>query len=169
MNIKNNFFLFCMGLLIGIIAFPAIANIQKSPEAKKELRKPGFIFVELETKKIDQYIEFFKQVANLKLIRHEKTFSLMESEIGQLLLMNPSELPKSHPFYGKVTGKSQGLGVEISFVVANLKQSFEAAKASGWQISQGITLRPWGVYDFRVLSPDGYYLRFTEPPHYISD
>jgi hypothetical protein len=39
-----------------------------------------------------------------------------------------------------------------------------AVKQKGWPISTGIVRRPWGVRDFRVLSPDGYYLRFTEGP-----
>jgi len=29
-------------------------------------------------------------------------------------------------------------------------------------VSTGIVRRPWGVRDFRVLAPDGYYFRFTE-------
>ena len=57
------------------------------------------------------------------------------------------------------------MGVEVGLVVADLDKTFAAAKGQGWKISSGIGLRPWGLRDFRVLSPDGFYLRFTEGPH----
>ena len=50
-------------------------------------------------------------------------------------------------------------------MVADLDKAYAAAlkfKDKGWPISTGIVRRPWGVRDFRVLAPDGYYLRFTE-------
>ncbi len=28
-------------------------------------------------------------------------------------------------------------------------------------ISEPLQLRPWGLYDFRLADPDGYYLRIT--------
>lgn len=97
--------------------------------------------------------------------RKQGRYAEMHSELAELLLLDPNELPRGHPFHGKLTGTGQGLGVEIGLVVADLDKAFAAArKHEGWRISSGIALRPWGVRDFRVLSPDGYYLRFTEPP-----
>jgi hypothetical protein len=50
-------------------------------------------------------------------------------------------------------------------VVADLDRAYAAAqKHKGFPISTGIVRRPWGVRDFRVLAPEGYYLRFTEGP-----
>jgi hypothetical protein len=28
---------------------------------------------------------------------------------------------------------------------------------------EGLTSRPWGLRDFRLVDPDGYYWRVTEP------
>ena len=92
-------------------------------------------------------------------------FVELETETAQLLLNDPDDLPAGHPFYKNFTGSGQGMGVEIGLVVADLDKSFAAAKKQGWQVSAGIGMRPWGVRDFRMLSPDGYYLRFTEAPH----
>jgi hypothetical protein len=79
--------------------------------------------------------------------------------------IDPEELPRGHPFHAKLTGSGQGLGVEIGLVVGDLDKAYTAAvQRKGWSISTGIVRRPWGVRDFRVLAPDGYYLRFTEPP-----
>lgn len=34
--------------------------------------------------------------------------------------------------------------------------------AAGWSLAEDLTRRPWGLVDFRLLDPDGYYLRVTE-------
>jgi hypothetical protein len=129
------------------------------------LRRPGFLFLELGTAKIDDYIDFFRDVAEFQLLRREGRYAELETERGELLLIDPAMLPEGHPFHGKITGTGQGLGVEIGVVVADLdKAHAAAARHPAWKISSGIVLRPWGVRDFRVLAPDGYYVRFTEPP-----
>jgi lactoylglutathione lyase len=33
--------------------------------------------------------------------------------------------------------------------------------AAGWPITEDLRDRPWGLRDFRVLDPAGYYLRIT--------
>jgi hypothetical protein len=133
--------------------------------APPELRRPGFVFLELGTKRIDEYIAFFQSVAEFRLSGRQGRFAWMNSERAELMFIDPELLPAGHPFHGKLTGEGQGLGVEIGLVVADLDRAFAAATThQGWKISSGIMRRPWGVRDFRVLSPDGYYLRFTEPP-----
>ena len=34
--------------------------------------------------------------------------------------------------------------------------------AAGWPITEDLRDRPWGLRDFRVLDPAGYYLRITD-------
>ena len=136
-------------------------EVPKTPE----LRKPGFIFLELNTRKRDEYVAFFESVMGFKVKSRGEHFVELETETAQLLLNDPDDLPAGHPFYKNFTGSGQGMGVEIGLVVADLDKSFAAAKKQGWQVSAGIGMRPWGVRDFRMLSPDGYYLRFTEAPH----
>jgi len=79
------------------------------------------------------------------------------------MVVDPVIIPKGHPFFGKVTGNANGIGLEIGMVVADLDKAFAATNNQpGFPVSSGIVKRPWGVRDFRVLTPDGYYLRFTE-------
>jgi uncharacterized glyoxalase superfamily protein PhnB len=33
--------------------------------------------------------------------------------------------------------------------------------AAGWPLEQDLQDRPWGLTDFRVIDPAGYYLRVT--------
>jgi lactoylglutathione lyase len=52
-------------------------------------------------------------------------------------------------------------GVEIVIEVDYLHAERDRLRHAGWPIVEDITRRPWGLQDFRVLDPDGYYLRFT--------
>ena len=33
--------------------------------------------------------------------------------------------------------------------------------AAGWPLEEDLQERPWGLTDFRILDPAGYYLRIT--------
>jgi lactoylglutathione lyase len=52
-------------------------------------------------------------------------------------------------------------GVEIVLEVDYLHAERDRIRLAGWPIQEDIQRRPWGLQDFRVLDPDGYYLRFT--------
>jgi lactoylglutathione lyase len=134
----------------------------KADPKPKSLREPGFVFVELYTQDTAGYLKFIESVAGFKVVQNDPKFAVLRSERGEILLNGEKE--PANPFRGKLTGRGQGIGVEIGIVAADLDKCHEAAKKSGWTISAGIQKRPWGVRDFRVLAPDGYYLRFTEAP-----
>jgi catechol 2,3-dioxygenase-like lactoylglutathione lyase family enzyme len=52
-------------------------------------------------------------------------------------------------------------GVEIVLEVDDVAEAHRRVRTSGYPLEQGLTLRPWGLTDFRVLDPAGYYLRIT--------
>jgi predicted enzyme related to lactoylglutathione lyase len=60
-------------------------------------------------------------------------------------------------------------GVELVLEVDDVAEEFRRVQAAGWPVEEQLTLRPWGLQDFRLLDPNGYYLRITgrEPaePH----
>jgi hypothetical protein len=129
------------------------------------LRKPGFVFMELATTRVEEYLTFFAGVADFKPVTRKPGYIQASSDRAELTFIDPSYWSHGHPFSGKVTGSGQGIGIEIGIVVADLDKAYAAAvkfKDSGFPISTGIVLRPWGLRDFRVLAPEGYYFRFTE-------
>jgi catechol 2,3-dioxygenase-like lactoylglutathione lyase family enzyme len=52
-------------------------------------------------------------------------------------------------------------GVEIVLLVAELDEVYQQVLASGWPLSTPITKQPWGMTDFRLIDPDGCYIRVT--------
>lgn len=55
------------------------------------------------------------------------------------------------------------VGVELVLEVDDLDVDRARVDAAGWPVTEDITERPWGLRDFRLLDPDGYYWRITTP------
>lgn len=54
-----------------------------------------------------------------------------------------------------------GAGVEIVLESADVKADYARVVASSYPLSAPLEHRPWGLTDFRVADPDGYYIRVT--------
>ncbi|MET0822467.1 MAG: VOC family protein [Aeromicrobium sp.] len=52
-------------------------------------------------------------------------------------------------------------GTEIVIEVDDIHAFRDDAVEAGTVLDEDLTERPWGLIDFRVVDPDGYYLRFT--------
>ena len=137
-----------------------------SPTAKGDrLRRPGFLFLELDCYDIEGAIAFFREVAGYEINRNDGDFVILRSERGELLLNRRGPAPKANAAGAQPIPKVQGPRIEIGLVVDDLDKAFAAAqKQPGWTIADRIARQTWGVRDFRVFSPERYYLRITEGP-----
>lgn len=52
-------------------------------------------------------------------------------------------------------------GVELVLEVDDLAATHSRVTTAGWPVDEDLTERPWGLVDFRVLDPAGYYWRIT--------
>src|SRR5690348_9460578 len=52
-------------------------------------------------------------------------------------------------------------GVELVLEVDDVVDERDRVVAAGWPLDEDLRNRPWGLTDFRVLDPAGYYLRIT--------
>ena len=75
-----------------------------------------------------------------------------------------SALPADHHFRPAHFAGPRGVGVEIVIEVDDVDAAFgrarDAALAHGGQV-EPLAARPWGQTDFRLIDPDGYYVRVT--------
>jgi lactoylglutathione lyase len=62
----------------------------------------------------------------------------------------------------------RGYGVEIVIPVDNIDAFYESVKADVKVVDE-FQLRPWGLKDFRIEDPFGFYLRFTERHNVLDD
>ena len=52
-------------------------------------------------------------------------------------------------------------GVEIVLEVDDVAAAHDRVLAAGYPVEQDLRRRPWGLTDFRLHDPAGYYLRIT--------
>jgi uncharacterized glyoxalase superfamily protein PhnB len=71
-----------------------------------------------------------------------------------------SDLDQGHPIR-RAAHERPGLGVEIVLEVDDIEAMYRHVVAEAWPRSAELQRRPWGLTDFRVLDPDGYYWRVT--------
>ncbi len=55
-------------------------------------------------------------------------------------------------------------GVEIVLEVDDVADELARVRATQWPVADALALRPWGLWDFRLLDPSGYYVRVTHRP-----
>ena len=91
-----------------------------------------------------------------------KGYLVLALEENVLCFWSGNEEIHSHKYF-RTFGKNapNGVGVEIVLQVSNLASYYEQVK-SDIEIFEPIQLRPWGLKDFRIVDPFGYYLRLTE-------
>jgi lactoylglutathione lyase len=53
------------------------------------------------------------------------------------------------------------MGVELVLEVDDIAAERDRVVAAGWPLEEDLRDRPWGLADFRILDPAGYYLRIT--------
>jgi lactoylglutathione lyase len=53
------------------------------------------------------------------------------------------------------------IGVELVLEVDDIDAERDRVVAAGWPLEEDLQDRPWGLTDFRILDPAGYYLRIT--------
>jgi hypothetical protein len=127
------------------------------------MHKGGFVFVELYVEEPSYYVRIFRDALGFRLVRDEGDFVELRSEHA-LVLLNAFEDPEpGHPFE-HFREQRRGIGVEIGIVATDIEAQWAAAKKiEGLSVTDVVT-QEWGMTDFRILTPHGYYLRVTTPP-----
>lgn len=78
-----------------------------------------------------------------------------------LALNARASLPPDHPIQA-APGERLGRGIELVLEVADVAAAYAQVQAAGWPLAATLARRPWGMTDFRVVDPAGYYVRVTE-------
>lgn len=88
-------------------------------------------------------------------------YSVFRKGDVQIALQARSQLPDDHPLK-PLNHERAGLGIEIVIEVDDLDAMYAHVQREKWPIADHLAERPWGSRDFRVVDPNGYYLRINE-------
>jgi lactoylglutathione lyase len=120
--------------------------------------------LELFVADLDASIRFYERVLAFELQRREPDYASLRADDVVLGLGPIAKLPDRDPGPGFTRSRlhaDRGAGVEIVLEVDDLDEAFARAQSAGHPIADPPQLQPWGLRDFRLADPDGYYLRVT--------
>jgi uncharacterized glyoxalase superfamily protein PhnB len=73
-----------------------------------------------------------------------------------------ADLAAAHYFLPEAASDARkGIGVEIVLEVDDIDTVFRKVCATGYPVTEQLETRSWGLRDFRLADPDGYYIRVT--------
>jgi lactoylglutathione lyase len=120
--------------------------------------------LELFVDDVERAVAFYRRVLGFAEDHHvtDRRYVPMRRGQARIGIGRAAELPEDHPVR-RTAGERGGLGVEIVLEIPDLEAAYHHAQSAGHPLASELVRQPWGLLDFRVLDPDGYYLRITEP------
>lgn len=124
------------------------------------------ILIELHVPDFELAKDFYGKL-EFKVVREEKP----ENKDGYLVLKKDSSiicfwpgnnLVWQQPYFKKFPKNTKkGYGVEIVIMVDDIEKFYKKVKKFA-KIVEELKDKPWGLKDFRIEDPFGFYIRFTE-------
>ncbi len=121
--------------------------------------------MELFVEDMDRAIAFYRDVLGFVLLRRDDGYASIRRGDVVIGLGPIAKLPEVGGYFTRRNLRAdRGRGVEIVLEVTNLQAEYDRIRATGWPLLDPLSERPWGLADFRLSDPDGYYLRITSLP-----
>lgn len=126
----------------------------------QETTHPG-LRAELFVTDVARSAAFYREVLGFETLRENPSGYRSLGLDGAVLGLNDiAHLPEGHPARPGA-GEAVGRGVELVVVVEDIAALHARAVESGLAEVSDLVAQPWGLTDFRVVDPDGYYIRIT--------
>lgn len=108
-------------------------------------------------------VDFYINVLGFKEVRTdiEGDYHQMKKDNVHIGIGPFNKLRNGHYFRPEVLTQRKGLGVEIVLEVDDIEKLYNKVRSKGYPIETKLGKREWGLFDFRIVDPDGYYLRPT--------
>jgi lactoylglutathione lyase len=120
--------------------------------------------LELFVENLDVSIRFYETALGFHLVRRQADYASLQRRDRDPRLGAIAELPVDSDGPGftqaGLTGV-RGAGVEIVLEVEDVDAALADVAGAGGRVVEPLRDRPWGLRDFRLIDPDGYYLRVT--------
>lgn len=106
-------------------------------------------------------VRFYRDALGFTIEREDGDYVQIRNGAVEIGLGLQDRLPQDHHFGREALGQQKGTGVEIVLEVDDVDAYHRRAVNAGFPINAPLRRRPWGLTDFRVVDPDGYYIRIT--------
>ncbi|RWR07765.1 VOC family protein [Siminovitchia fortis] len=116
--------------------------------------------LELFVKDLQKSIRFYEEILGLTFYKKHETGAMIKHVDFALLLTHDAILNENH--YLKKGGLNpKGKGMELVLVSDDIEGLYQHVLEKNYPMESELKLQSWGMKDFRIIDPDGYYLRLT--------
>ena len=105
---------------------------------------------------------FYVDILGLTITRRLEDFLVFESGPVKMHICSNEYIPECI----SLENAKIGAGVEFCFEVDNIEDFHRQFQSTGYPIYQKLQIQDWGKTDFRVMDPDGAYIRISSPRIY---
>lgn len=116
--------------------------------------------VELYVKDIEESLKFYQDIIGLELYGRNERSGRFNYDCFSLLLASEKVLEEEH-YFNKAHSDVKGNGFELIIVVDELEKVYERCLECNYPIEVETEKYPWDMRGFKILDPDGYFLRIT--------
>jgi catechol 2,3-dioxygenase-like lactoylglutathione lyase family enzyme len=141
-----------------------VAGIVAAAAQERAAAKPQGMSLRLElfVSEVEKSAEFYTKVLGFERMEGDSKYLPVRSGLVVVGLGPASGLPKKHYFNPELQTGRKGLGAEIVLEVDDVKALYGKVQAADPKaVVAPLRRQSWGLTDFRVVDPDGYYLRLT--------
>jgi lactoylglutathione lyase len=148
------------GCLVAVSAIAAVSALGEAPSAPKPHGMS--LRLELFVSDVEKSAGFYTKVLAFERLEGEADYVPVRSESVVIGLGPAAGLSKAHYFNPELQSSRRGLGAEIVLEVDDVQAAYRRVQTSGYKTHLSpLRKQPWGATDFRLVDPDGYYLRVT--------
>ena len=116
---------------------------------------------ELFVEDIQRSSQFYENILEFVVTKRTKEYIGLANDNVKIGLGAISDLPSNHPLCLNNPDERKGVGIEIVLEVDDVAELYGKIRTFKYPISAPLMIQPWGLTDFRLVDPDGYYLRVT--------
>ena len=125
------------------------------------MKRGATLRLELFTDDLPTSLDFYRRVLGFeKGAEHPDGYTPLAKGAVRIALNLRSDLDEGRPIR-RTAHEQPGQGVEIVLEVDDIESMYQHVVSEKWPRSAELGHQPWGLTDFRVLDPDGYYWRVT--------
>jgi uncharacterized glyoxalase superfamily protein PhnB len=116
--------------------------------------------LELFVKNLHTSRYFYENVLGFPVESSRENAVLLRYGSFQLLITDESILSDNH-YFKKLGASEKGKGVELILMPNDVERLYNHILKLNYPIETPLGQRDWGMTDFRLVDPDGYYWRVT--------
>jgi catechol 2,3-dioxygenase-like lactoylglutathione lyase family enzyme len=125
------------------------------------------MLVELHVPDFEKAKNFYKKLGFEIVYENKPTgfggYLVMKMDNNILCFWPGTELVWKHPYFKRFSKETKrGYAVELVVMVKDIKKFYDKVKGF-CNVVEELIQEPWGLWDFRIEDPFGFYIRFTEP------